>query len=160
MQPGAPRAQAITAPLDPVTNQPTAISYPDLLYEFRNGMWNWRREHKSLSPRVRIGARGSDGGEILMLEDSVDRIFHAHFWYSEEHGGYREVQCGSNWVILRLLLNKKGTTEDGIHWTIDMKEDEGDYPLNQDVFLDIEFEKPVPALAAWPTKDQVLSDQP
>jgi hypothetical protein len=160
MHPGAPRAQAIAGPLNPLTNQPVPIVYPDLTYQFRRLTYNSRAKtgHGALGVRVAVGAMDPSGGESMMLTGGMDLIFHAHFFTSAD--GWTEVPCGSNWVVLRLLLDKKGTTDDGIHWSVNMKDENGPYPLNQDVFLDLEFEKPVPALANWPTRDQVLAQPP
>ncbi|MEI9893447.1 MAG: hypothetical protein WDN28_05990 [Chthoniobacter sp.] len=52
------------------------------------------------------------------------------------------------------MNDKKGESSDGIHWLLNMAEPEGDYPLNQDIFLDVEFyERPVPPSPRGPRKE-------
>ncbi len=60
--------------------------------------------------------------------------------------------------MLRLLLDREGKTTDGLHWVVNMKEEEKGYPLNEDVLLDFDFERPLPQFPTWP-KRQVLQPE-
>jgi hypothetical protein len=154
MHPGPKRAEAVSIASD-LIKQPGSKSVADLAYELRLGSFNSKTEHKALSKKVTAGA------PLLMIDGlPLSTVFHAHCWYGTGSHDFAEVKLGNNWVVLRILNDKKGQSSDGIHWLVNMAEPESDYPLNQDIFLDIEFyEKPVPLISAWPRKEMVLSDE-
>jgi hypothetical protein len=157
MQAGPKRAEQVAPSIDPVTKLPTSHSLGDLAYAIRAGEWN-KGEHMALGSKLRERVTV---GEAMPLTDNplpLSQVFHAHCFFAKGRRDYAEVKLGTNWVVLRILNDKKGVTSDGLHWVVNMAEQGADYPLDQDIFLQIDFEQPVPAISAWPRKEMFHVD--
>jgi len=81
----------------------------------------------------------------------IDSAFHFLIYHTPTGGGSDVVDCGENWSALRVLGRFGGKPVDvGQVWRVSLRPGE---PTA--VWLQINFETPLPALEAWPTVDSL-----
>jgi IcmF-related N-terminal domain len=91
-------------------------------------------------------------GDVLLGKFRVNDQFHFRVSHTPNgEGGSDNIDSGDNWSALRLLARFDGKPVDvGQTWRISLKPGE---PTA--VWVQLNFESPLPALAAWPTIDSL-----
>jgi hypothetical protein len=129
------------------------ISTPALSYNPRN--WNAIQ----LVPGGKSRSSGASGvagldaqGDILLGKFRVNDPFHFRVFHTPTgEGGSDNIDCGENWSALRLLARFGGKPVDvGQTWRVSLKPGE---PTA--VWVQLNFESPLPALDTWPTIDSL-----
>ena len=91
-------------------------------------------------------------GDVLLGKFRVNDQFHFQVSHTPTgEGGSDNIDCGDNWSALRLLARFGGKPVDvGQTWRISLKPGE---PTA--VWIQLNFESPLPALGTWPTIDSL-----
>jgi hypothetical protein len=132
---------------------PTPTPEPTLPYNPRN--WNGIMlvdGGKSRQYRHGSGVVPLDSPADMPLgKFAIDSAFHFLIYHTPTGGGSDVVDCGENWSALRVLGRFGGKPVDvGQVWRVSLRPGE---PTA--VWLQINFETPLPALEAWPTVDSL-----
>ena len=137
-----------------VGSRSDTISTPVLNYNPRN--WNAIQLVPGGRSRGSAGASGVVGldaqGDVLLGRFRVNDPFHFRVFHTPTgEGGSDNIECGENWSALRLLARFGGKPVDvGQTWRVSLKPGE---PTA--VWIQLNFESPLPALDTWPTIDSV-----
>lgn len=149
---GPPRPAVVSPGINPLNLQPNP--QPEFFsgLEFRGGVIKDKHGETLAKMNGGTGRRFSEGGEMAKLV-LINQVFHVHF-LPYNHKPEDELEFGNNWVILRLLMQKKGVSEDmGKTWTVNLEDKNADVPpKNYRVVLTITFEGSIPPFAEWPKK--------
>ena len=144
MPAGPPRPPVVPPSPDPVTHLMPAPTpkVPVFMYELRAGTQKSRGHdagNLGKQGRVRVG-----DGRVLIDRLPVDTIFHFHAYLDDQ---MKEVDCGNNWSVLRLLSKSSVAAQDGINWEIKMDDSFGVAVLN------VQLEQALTPIAQWPTRE-------
>jgi hypothetical protein len=129
-------------------------STPALNYNPRN--WNAVQLVSGGRSRASSAANGTIAldtqADILLGKFRVNEQFHFRVSHSPTgDGGSENIECGENWSALRLLARFGGKPVDvGQTWRVSLKPGE---PTA--VWIQLNFESPLPALETWPTIDSL-----
>jgi hypothetical protein len=129
-------------------------STPALNYNPRN--WNAVQLVSGGRSRSSSAANGMVAldaqGDILLGKFRVNEQFHFRVSHTPTgEAGSENIECGENWSALRLLARFGGKPVDvGQTWRVSLKPGE---PTA--VWIQLNFESPLPALETWPTIDSL-----
>jgi hypothetical protein len=137
--------------LDRMLAKETPSSPPPLAPSYNPHDWN----------AVELLSAGGDRGPGLVRLDApsdtllgqfqIDEAFRFRVFHTPTGGGSETVDCGANWSALRLLGRFGGKSfGTGQIWRVSLKP--GDPTA---VWVQLDFEAPLPALEAWPTIDSL-----
>jgi hypothetical protein len=126
-----------------VGDKPTPTPIPTPPYNIRN--WNSVQLSGSRVVPVDIPS------DVLLGKVRVNESFRFALYHTPTGGGGGEsINLGTNWSVLRLLGRGAKPLDAGQLWRVSLKPGE---PTA--VWLQIGFERPLPALDAWPTIDSL-----
>jgi IcmF-related N-terminal domain len=137
-----------------VGSRSDTISAPVLNYNPRN--WNAIQLVPGGRSRGSAGASGVVGldaqADVLLGKFRVNDPFRFRVFHTPTgEGGSDNIDCGENWSALRLLARFGGKPVDvGQTWRVSLKPGE---PTA--VWIQLNFESPLPALDTWPTIDSL-----
>ena len=140
------RAIEVGPVIDPASKVPIAVADPHIFYLMRPGFYepNHISKERDLSPAVKVGVQA-----VIRESLPISQIFHFH----TKPYKAPEPSFGTNWTVLRLLRQKNGTSTEGRRWEVNIGGMKGgDYPLDQDCEVEIEFETKIPLFQEWPTR--------
>ena len=152
-----PSAAAPTPPppagswLDRLLAKETPSSAPPLGPSFDPRDWNAVELLSAGGVRQPGLVRLDAPSDTLLGKFQIDEAFRFRVFHTPTGGASETVDCGANWSALRLLGRFGGKSFGaGQTWRVSLKPGE---PTA--VWVQLDFETPLPALEAWPTMDSL-----